>query len=256
MVITYEQVKVFLLIFSRFSGVIVAGPFFNMKSLFSLGKLALTFWISALVLFVIPLPEALPLTLPALFISMIVDFMIGIAIGFISNLIIMSVSFAGTLMDTQAGLSSAATLDPISGANSALLEQLMQFLAIILFLLINGHHILISAVFESFSVLPLGHPIDFSQGSRYIVSLGATLFSIGFQLASPIILVVFIVDFCFGILNKVAEQVNVFQLGFQVKPIISVFIFLGIAPGFLYILIKIVENSLGHIIKFLGLLAQ
>ena len=61
------------------------------------------------------------------------------------------------------------------------------------------------------------------------------MFEIGLKLASPIILVIFLVDFSFGILNKVAEQINIFQLGFQLKPTVSIIIFLGIAPGlFLY----------------------
>jgi flagellar biosynthetic protein FliR len=256
MIITLQQFTVFILIVSRFTGMVVSAPFFNMKSIFSTAKIALIFWVSLLVLFVIPLPLQLPTALLTLFVAVVLDFFIGVAIGFVANLIIMTVSFAGTLMDTQAGLSSAATLDPISGSNSALLEQFMQYIAIMMFLILNGHHLLLSAVFESFSVIPIGTPVDMSEGSLFIVGLGANLFKTGFQLATPIILVVFIIDFSFGILNKIAEQINVFQLGFQVKPIVSIFIFLGVAPGFVYILTKIIEESLGNIIKVLGIIAQ
>ena len=73
-------------------------------------------------------------------------------------------------------------------------------------------------------------------------------------MAAPIILVIFLVDFCFGILNKVAEQINVFQLGFQIKPIVSVLIFLGITPGVVFVVIRILEQIMDNIIKVLGLL--
>ena len=68
------------------------------------------------------------------------------------------------------------------------------------------------------------------------------MFFIAFQLAAPIVLVVFIIDFAFGILNRVAEQINVFQLGFQVKPIISVLILLGIMPGLADIVIRLIDR--------------
>ena len=80
------------------------------------------------------------------------------------------------------------------------------------------------------------------------------LFKIGLNLAAPIILVIFIVDFSFGILNKVAEQINVFQLGFQIKPLVSAFIFLGITPGLVFIVIRVLETIMDHTIKVLGIM--
>ena len=59
---------------------------------------------------------------------------------------------------------------------------------------------------------------------------GIVIFKMGVIVAAPIILVIFIVDFGFGLLNKIAEQVNVFQLSFQVKPTVSMIIILGISP--------------------------
>ncbi len=252
MIITYDQLSVFLLIFSRFSGMMVLAPFFSMKTLNGLAKVSLIFWSSLLVVFIIPLPQALPNSLIAYVMAMIIEIIIGVIIGFVSSLMVSAIEFSGSLMDTQAGLSSASVLDPTSGKNAALLELFMKYLSVLLFLLLNGHHMVISAVFDSFSLMPIGQPINFSQGSYYIIFLGADIFRIALQLASPIILVIFIVDFSFGILNKVAEQVNVFQLGFQVKPIVSIFIFLGIAPGFVVITIRLLEGVLDDLIKALG----
>ena len=252
MIITFYQLSVFFLIFARFVGMIVIAPFFTMKSLFPLGKVALTFWVSVLVMFVIPLPQSLPTNMMIYMLSILVELGVGLIIGYTANLIMTSIEFGGMLMDTQAGLSSASVLDPTSGKNAALLELLMKYLSVILFLLMNGHHMVLSAVFESFSIIPIGQPVDFTAGSRYIVTLGTDLFMIGLKLASPIILVIFLVDFSFGILNKVAEQINVFQLGFQIKPIVSTLIFLGIAPGLGILILGIVEEVMSYIVKVLG----
>ena len=63
---------------------------------------------------------------------------------------------------------------------------------------------------------------------------------------------IFIVDFSFGILNKVAEQVNVFQLGFQVKPTVAVIIFLGISPNFGSVLVEVIETVMDYLVNLLG----
>tara|TARA_B100001989_G_C24517873_1_gene454189 strand:+ start:756 stop:1526 length:771 start_codon:yes stop_codon:yes gene_type:complete len=252
MIITYYQLAVFFLIFARFMGMMMVAPFFQMKSIFSLGKVVLTFWISTLVMFVLPLPQELPMDQISFFLSLMVELAVGLIIGFTANLVMTAIEFGGMLMDTQAGLSSASVLDPTSGKNAALLELLMKQIAVLLFLIMNGHHLVLSTVFESFSIIPLGQPVDFTQGSEFLFSLGTDLFKIGLKLASPIILVIFLVDFSFGILNKVAEQINIFQLGFQLKPTVSVLIFLGIAPGFVMILIGIVETVMDYLVKLLG----
>ena len=252
MILTYYQLSVFFLIFARFSGMVLISPFLSMKSLFSLGKVGLVFWASVLIMFIVPLPQTLPNSLFVYFFALLVELAIGLIIGFTANLIIMAIEFGGMLMDTQAGLSSASVLDPTSGKNSALLELMMKYLSLMLFLIVNGHHMVISAVFESFSIMPLGQPVDFAAGSQYLVSLGSALFFIGLKLAAPIILVIFIVDFSFGILNKVAEQVNVFQLGFQVKPSVAIIIFLGISPNFGTILVDIIETVMDYLVNLLG----
>ena len=64
----------------------------------------------------------------------------------------------------------------------------------------------------------------------------------------------FLVDFGFGMLSRVAPQVNVFQLGFQLKPLISVFIFLTIAPGMVDLIYFLLERVSGELVRTLFLL--
>ena len=252
MIITFYQLSVFFLIFSRFSGMILIAPFFTLKSIFSLGKVGLTFWISSLVMFVVPLPQELPNNMMSYMFAVLIELAVGLIIGFTANMIMTAIEFAGTLMDTQAGLSSASVLDPTSGKNAALLELFMKYISILLFLLMNGHHMVLSAVFESFSIIPIGKAVDFTRGAEFIVTMGKELFLIGLRIASPIILVIFIVDFSFGILNKVAEQINVFQLGFQVKPSVSIIVFLGVSPGIGLLIMRILEMVMEYMVRLLG----
>jgi len=87
------------------------------------------------------------------------------------------------------------------------------------------------------------------------VSTGADIFMIGVQISAPIMLVVFMIDFGFGMLNKVAEQVNVFQLGFQIKPIVSLTVFLATVPGVMSAVYRIMDLLTGRLMKLLFYLA-
>ena len=92
------------------------------------------------------------------------------------------------------------------------------------------------------------------MAGKYIANLGTDLFGLALQLSVPILLIVFLVDFSFGMLSRVAPQVNVFQLGFQLKPTISLIIFLAIAPGMIQSIFIMLEDLTEHTIRVLYLM--
>lgn len=248
MIITVDQVLTFFMIFSRFSGIVVSAPFFNNRQLFSAGKVALMFWASALWIFLVPLPVKSPDSMATFMLSLILEFLIGVMIGFVADIIISAIELAGALIDTQAGLSVASMLDPTTGRNAALFELFLKWVATMIFVLMDGHHMILTALHKSFTMIPIGSPLHFSQGAYFILQFGQHLFKAAIQLAAPIILVVFLVDFAFGMLNRVAEQINVFQLGFQIKPTVSVVVFLAMTPTLAAAIQKMMESMMENMI--------
>ena len=89
------------------------------------------------------------------------------------------------------------------------------------------------------------------MATEMLMHLGTNIFAIALQFAAPILFVVFLIDFCFGMLSKIAPQLNVFQLGFQVKPIISIFILLAIVPGLVDGIYALLEQVAGILLKLL-----
>jgi flagellar biosynthesis protein FliR len=176
-------------------------------------------------------------------------------LGFVSNIFLAGIELAGSLMDTQAGLSVASVLDPSSGQNAALLQQWFKWIAMIIFLIVGGDRMLLSAIYKSFFILPVGHPVNLSSGSYEIMMLFKNVFLIGCQLSAPILLVVFIVDYAFGIMNRVAEQINVFQLGFQIKPTVSLFVLMSTLPGLIYVITSILSQVLVYMMQVMKALA-
>ena len=252
MIITMAQVLTYFLILSRLIGVILTAPVFSSRQIFVLAKMAMVIWTAALLIFVVPLPARLPDTNFAFFLALIVELLIGVLIGFTADLMITSIEFAGSIMDTQAGLSVASLLDPSTGRNAALLEQVLKKVAVIIFILIDGHHMVLSALQQSFNVLPVGAPVDMANAGRFVLTFGKDIFKVAVQLSAPILLIVFLVDFGFGILNRVAEQINVFQLGFQVKPIVAILVLLAITPSLVQSILSIMEGVMEKLISVMS----
>ena len=254
MIITLAQVIVFLLIFSRLVGVIAFAPFFSDRRIIFSIKIAFLFWLSGLLIFIVPVPPLVPEKFIIVFMAVIVEFAIGVAIGFAADLLLSGIEFAGGLMDTQAGLSVASLLDPSSGINAALFQQFLKWTVVILFLLVDGHHMILSAAVNSFTILPIANPVNIAEGAWFLVSLGKDIFQVAVILAAPILLVIFIVDFSFGILNRVAEQINVFQLGFQIKPTVALIIFLAITPSLIGAIMRLMNVVMENLMHLLGVL--
>ena len=141
----------------------------------------------------------------------------------------------------------ASLLDPSSGAQTTIIARLTSLIALLIFLIINGHHIILSILIQSFKAAPIAGSLSLNKALYHLFESSIEIFNIGLKISAPILLVVFMIDFGFGMLSRVAPQVNVFQLGFQIKPIISLLIFLTIVPGMLdlfYYIIEIVSDDL------------
>tara|TARA_A100001015_G_scaffold313794_1_gene421858 strand:- start:618 stop:1388 length:771 start_codon:yes stop_codon:yes gene_type:complete len=254
MIISQEQIVIYFLIFARVIAVMLLTPGFNTKELFSSAKLGIIFWLSLLLIFVIPMPLSLPGSPLLFFMAILAEFLIGALIGYITQLLIVGIEFGGSLMDTQAGLSVASLLDPSTGQTTSILSRLMRQIAVLVFLLINGHHVVLGSLVQSFRAIPITSKLNLFEASRYVTSISVDIFLAGLQIAAPILLVVFLIDFGFGLLSKVAPQVNVFQLGFQVKPIISVLVLLTIVPGMVELIFFFLQKSAGDLLQVLSLI--
>lgn len=251
MILTINQIVVFFLILARMIGVVITAPFFNNRQIFLMAKFAFVFWTAALIIFVVPLPPKLPDPGIPLILALVGELMIGVMLGFVAELVVVGLEFAGALIDTQAGLSVASLLDPSTGRNSALFEMFLRWVALMVFLQVDGHHVVLTAVYKSFSMVPIGSAYNLTNGSWAVLSFASDIFKAAVQISAPVLLVVFLIDFAFGVLNRLAEQINVFQLGFQVKPIVSVVVFLAMVPGLLHLTLGMMSHMMENLIHVL-----
>lgn len=256
MVISFPQIEVFLLILARISGLFIDAPLFSAKSIPATVKVCLAVWISAILWFLVPI-KYLPDSLPSFVLSIFVEVFVGYIIGFVASIVLQSAQAAGDILDMQMGLSVANVLSPTTGAMTSITGTFMFMIALITFLLVDGHHMVLSAIHQSFVGIPLISFIDFSKPNFLLqmIELLKFLWIAAIQLSAPMLLLIFLSDFSFGIVSRVAPQVNVFMLGFQVKPSLGLVGLMLISPLLISHMISLIGQTSGEIAKTIIILS-
>jgi flagellar biosynthetic protein FliR len=256
MVIIEPQIEIFLLILARVAGLFIDAPLFSAKSIPAMVKVCLAIWISAIMWFVVPV-RALPDAMPAFIFALVLQVFIGYIIGFVSSIVLQSAQAAGDVLDLQMGLSVANVLSPTTGAASSITGTFLFLVALIIFLIVDGHHMVLSAIHQSFVMIPIISFIDFSKPDLLLQILDLLRFFwvSTIQLCAPMLLLIFLCDFSFGIVSRVAPQVNVFMLGFQVKPSLGLIGLMLTSPLLVKHMMDLIGQTSNEIAKNLILLS-
>lgn len=181
---------------------------------------------------------------------MIQQIIIGVAMGFSIRLIFSAVEMAGELAGLQMGLGFASFYDPVNATQSAIIAQWLGIIAALLFLAMNGHLLMLSALAESFHTLPIGSMMS-NQGFYGIATWGGSIFSYAVQISLPILAALLITNIALGILTHAAPQLNLFAVGFPITLTIGFFVLALTLPYLSPLLDRLVQEGIGMSLKLI-----
>ncbi|MDR2506893.1 MAG: flagellar biosynthetic protein FliR [Candidatus Accumulibacter sp.] len=238
---------------ARILALLAAAPPFNNASIPRQARLILGL---GLAIAIVPaLPEAQPFK-PATGTGLLIlaqQMLIGFSMGFSLRLVFNAVDKAGDMISHQMGLGFATSYDPQNTSQTAVISEFIGILALLLFLSINGHLMVIDTLARSFTALPIGINQFSGESWLNIAKAGGIVFSSGLFLALPIIVTLLITNNAIAILGRIAPQLNLMVIGF------SVIIPLGFASllaGTSYLgppLLELFDHGLQSMLKFLVL---
>ncbi len=141
---------------------------------------------------------------------------IGLTLGFAARVVFAGIEFAGELVGLQMGLNFASFFDPTSGGNVTAVSRLYGTTAAWLFVVMDGHLLLTSAVLRGFKAFPVSDsPLGFLQTIQP-AAWGAELFRLGLWVSLPVVAMLLLVNLVMGLVARVAPQMNIFSVGFPV----------------------------------------
>ena len=151
---------------------------------------------------------------------------IGLAMGFAVRVVFSSMELAGELIGLQMGLNFATFFDPTSNTQSSAVSLFFGHMTVLLFIVMNGHLLVLMAVIRSFDAYPVGASLMAMLGKVRLFDIGTDLFSSALWIALPMIAVLLLINLTLGIISRVAPQMNIYAIGFPVTLTVGM---LGIA---------------------------
>lgn len=200
---------------SRISGVLVSLPILNSSYIPSRTRLFLALMIAMIVIPLVPKNTISDFDFRFI-VTLATEFLFGLIIGFIFQLIFQAFILGGQIIASQAGLGFATMVDPMSTANVPLISQLYMLLVSLVFLGLDGHLAIIQMIVNSFQVIPFS-TLSFSELQlKKIVEFSEFMFSGAISMAIPAIVALLVVNMGFGVMSRAAPQLNIFSMGFSI----------------------------------------
>lgn len=247
-----NAVDVFLLVFVRMTGLFVIAPIFSRRNVPTGIKIGFSFLLAIILMNTVTMPELDSYRNIYQYSLLIAkEFIVGIAIGYVAYLIFIGIYMAGQIIDMQIGFGMVNVIDPMSNIQVPITSNFYFILCMLLFLMANGHHILIKALFESYKFIPLGGAVFGTDLMNDMLRAFGNIFIIGFKISAPIIAAILVTDIALGVISKTVPQLNVFVVGMPLKILLGLAVMILTIPLFVSIVDMLIHGMSSEMLNFI-----
>jgi len=218
----FNQFAVFTLVLARVGALVMTAPIFGSAAVPIRARALLTVAISLLVT---PLLTATP---PADMTNLLVyarylasEALIGLLLGFGITLLISGIQITGQVISQLGGTALADVFDPTLNSNLSVYSQLFYFLTLAMFVLLDGHRLVMDALLDTYHWMPPGQG---TLGSTYVDVLTTLLsqsFLLGIRAAAPSMTALLLATLVLGLIGRTMPQINILVVGFSVNSLLT-----------------------------------
>ena len=197
----------------------------------------------------VPALELLPLIGAVLY-----QVVVGLALGFLAQLLFSAIQAAGELIDLASGFTLASLYDPLSNVSSSMFGRVQQLLAVTLLFALNGHLLLVRGFLTSFDVVPL-HAIGVGDLAHIVTTDVGRFFVAALEIAAPVVVVLFLAELALGMVSRAVPSLNVFAMSFPLKILLTLSIAsvaIALLPGAVSTLVDRISADVGSALRMLG----
>jgi flagellar biosynthetic protein FliR len=216
--LAWSDILTFLFVFLRVGVIFATVPFFSAEIIPRRMTATIAFFLSLILLPVIPplKVDVAQVGMLYLLLVMLHEIFLGISLGLAVTVIFAAVQLAGELIGFQMGFAIVNVIDPMTGIDAPITSNFLYIIAFLLFLSLDGHFMLIKAMHESFTLVPIGTGLP-QQGFFYAaLRYAAGMFSLALQLSAPVIGVLLLINIAFALISRAIPQMNIFIMSFPI----------------------------------------
>lgn len=219
------HLEFYLLIFARIAGVVSVAPIYGTRGVPRRIRVGFGLCIALVVVSAI---EYTPLEYTTIFgftVLLVKELLLGLSVGFASNLCMSVINLSGMFIDREIGLTMVTAFDPTTNASTTISADFYNYMVLVIMLCTNMHYFIISAICDSFQVIPVGGAV-FDGTTLYTIAITfmQEYFIIAFRIALPIFISITLCNVILGVLAKTAPQMNMFSVGIELKMILGLLV--------------------------------
>jgi len=211
-----------VLIGLRIGGVLIATPLFAVGGIPVRVRVLFTLLLAGVL--VAARPGSIPagtLTVDWIVQAALVELFTGALLAFGVSAAFAAFQFGGRTLDFQLGFGVASVIDPATQQQAPLLGSALNLMAVTIFFLLDGHHVLVRGLAHSVAILPPGSFVG-GDGARLVVEHFGVLFAYGVAIVAPPMITVLLVDTAMAVAARTMPQVNMFILAIPIKIVVGI----------------------------------
>ncbi len=243
------QILLFALVLMRMTAFVVSSAIFGATTVSSQVKILLSITLAVLLYPSVKVGHIDYLVISDDIILLVArELLIGLTLGFITRLFFFVVTITGDLMSISIGLNASQLFNPLLGQNGNTLEQFYAVLGTLVFLAVNGHHMLISALAQSFDVIPVSSlTLNIGVYGEIALFLQSILL-MSIKICAPVIVAILVTNLAMGILGRAIPQINVLVTSMPVTIMIGLAVIFICLPLFVVEMNGIMDATAGNLI--------
>jgi len=206
-------------------------------------KIGLAMFITVLIVPVIPgAPSVEVLSVNGLVIAGF-QIIIGLALGFLVKIVFSALETGGYVIGQTMGLGFAQMNDPANGITVPVISQFYTVMATLIFLIMNGHLIMIDVLVNSFTIIPINYNSELNDGIWHLILWSGWIFTGAVLIALPAVGALLLVNIAFGVMMRAAPQLNIFTIGFPITLMLGLLFIMLTLPVFATQFIDLLDNT-------------
>ncbi len=158
--------------------------------------------------------------------------MVGLTLGFVARFAFDAINFGANLMGNFMGLAMASHFDPHQETQSQVIAEIQMAIATLLFLVLDGHHLIFRAALQSYEIVGFGQAAFGNVFAQKMIDFTGEVIFFGLELSAPVALCMFAVNVAFGVIAKAIPQLNVLVLSLSVTVFVGLFVVMISMPQF------------------------
>ncbi len=235
------HLEYFLAILARVMGAMVFAPIFGNVTVTRRVRIMLGIGVALILYTAYPYTPLNYTTFIGYTVIVVKELVVGLTLGFTANMVLTIINAAGQFIDRELGFSMVSNFDQTFNTETTISAQFYSMPVMILMLVLNLHYYILSALSDSFTLIPLGN-VTIDTGELYdtMIEYITQYFIIALRISLPVLIAIMLLNVVLGVLAKTAPQMNMFVVGIQLKifvgfGVIAVTLpFLSTITGYLY----------------------